>query len=398
MTDIIKKIRFTSLTLLAALPFLFFAVSCEKELEVPSVENSKNLLSLYAIAQPGQKVSARIAWLEGEKKAAPDRYDNDLFTLWMRLVVGQQLNLPAEADLMKYYYENLLVKEAEVTLTPNGGTPVKMEYNPATKNFECDYIPRVADRLRIDVSAPGRNSDVTPYDTHIYSEVEIPSWTPEAKILDIGFLIRPLETVPGYPITQEVGSDSVAVFKIAINDNDGFRKFYRLKMTQSTFHRIPLNEKEDPFGWNGELLYAWNSVFTSSDPLLYEPTLGHPFGIWPAFQTDIFTNEAFRGGSYLLSVEQRMSSYFRPVVNGSSGVIYGRHEIELQPLTRELSEYLAVFYRLRISKKSYFSSPMAIPSNVVGGKGIFGAIGKPKIMRYWRADDRQFDIDLPDEE
>ena len=94
--------------------------------------------------------------------------------------------------------------------------------------------------------------------------------------------------------------------------------------------------------------------------------------------TDVFTDENFFEDKYVIEVTSRIADVRGDCVN------YGRYfEIELQPITRNLMEYISAIYRLRIKEDSYFSQPTSISSNIEGGTGIFGAIGKSKKIRYF---------------
>ncbi|MBP3590571.1 MAG: DUF4249 family protein, partial [Muribaculaceae bacterium] len=117
----------------------------------------------------------------------------------------------------------------------------------------------------------------------------------------------------------------------------------------------------------------------SKDPLFYDPAITKSFGPWPAYTTDVFSDAYFPNGEYIVELNSRI--FPAPSESSNSS---GRYvEIELEPINRELMEYLSVLYRLRVATDSYFSEPVSLPSNIEGGVGVFGAVGKSAKVRYW---------------
>ena len=119
------------------------------------------------------------------------------------------------------------------------------------------------------------------------------------------------------------------------------------------------------------------SVFHTADGLLVDPAIDKSFGPWPAYVTDVFSDKSFYGDEYVVEVSSRMKYPGDNIRNGRY------FDIELQPINRELMEYLSVLYRLRVATDSYFSEPVSLPSNIEGGVGVFGAIGQSAKIRYW---------------
>ncbi len=167
--------------------------------------------------------------------------------------------------------------------------------------------------------------------------------------------------------------------KIKIIDRSSHTHCYRIKVQAIEYNRK--KNLDETIGW-----IAWCDAFFSTDPLLYDSSITGTFGPWQAYTTDVFTNSKFVGGEYDLTVQSRIFSH--------SVSVHRAIKITLQPISASLANYLSSIYRIRSFEQSYFSEPSTLSTNIDGGVGIFGAIGKSVARMYWLPGEE--DTDYPE--
>ncbi|MDE6809177.1 MAG: DUF4249 domain-containing protein [Muribaculaceae bacterium] len=356
--------------------------ACEVEMAAPTPDSNDNLISLTALAVGGEKLSVRLSRNQDPNKASFDKFD-DQYIMWRYLKFNFIKYDESDPSHQETYYDGNLITDADVTATVNGQT-YRLTYNSETLNFESDnYIAKTGDRISLTATGQIKQNDNTYREFKSYAAVTIPDTNFNVELLGTEKIYR--EKSMNEDGFREIGIDSAVVFKLRLNSSPGMN-FYRLKITSISYifnydkylQDIQGNEyKYNPFYDGFSLIYPIDA-FYSNDPLLYDANLGKNFGPWPAYMTDVFTDENFFEDKYVIEVTSRIADVRGDCVN------YGRYfEIELQPITRNLMEYISAIYRLRIKEDSYFSQPISISSNIEGGTGIFGAIGKSKKIRYF---------------
>lgn len=370
-----KKIIYSLLTL----PLVLLS-ACEVEMAAPRADSDDSSITLTALAVAGEKLSARVSRTQDPNKAVFDKYD-DPYLMW-RVLKFDQRNQQADIKQQEKYYDGNLITDAKVTALINNQT-FSLVYNDSTLNYECvDYIIQPGDNIHLTAVSSIEQIDGTYREFTTYSEVTIPDKDFDIEILSTEKIYSKCTSNDGF---NERNVDSVMIFKLKLKSSSGLN-FYRLKVTSVEYiadydkylHDIQGNRYEYDETKVGLSFISPIDAFTCNDPLLYDSKIEKNFGPWQAYQTDVFTDKSFFDNEYVLDVSSRIAT------SRSDGMNYGRYfEIELQPITRELMEYLSTVYHIRVKEDSYFSQPITIPSNIKGGVGVFGAIGKSKKIRYF---------------
>lgn len=367
--------------------FAFFVLlnSCEVEIDMPKV-NEENLVTVTALAVSGENLSVRVSMAENLDHAVSDEYD-DKYMMWrvLNFPINTSYNYSISEQIEKYY-GNCLIKEADVTATINGHE-YGLTYNNRTLNFESvDYKVQPGDLISISVKNNPLSNDGFSRNFNAHSSVIVPEHTGNIEIISAMKIHKEIGVNEIYGF-KEAGIDSAMVFKLRIKAPSTAKNRYRLKVTSAYYLKYNPDEGGDfgdfDQGYVFEISPGLNlhvypiDEYNSTDPLLYDPAIEKRFGPWPAFMTDVFSSEYFYENEYVIEVTSRLTP--RGNCNNT-----GRYfEIELQPITRDLMEYLSSMYRRRVMTDSYFSQPSTLPSNIDGGTGIFGAIGKSAKIRYW---------------
>lgn len=354
-----------------ALAMLAFLSGCEVEIDAPGLEND-NYMTLTALAVAGEKVSARISWTEDINKATSAPYA-DSYVMWRMLKFKDARRFPEDTVMFEQYYGRRVADNADVTIKA-GGNEYKMRYNPETLDYECDYKAEPGDRITISAKAsrmmhyPSGLGYLVPLEAG--STVRVPEHAAEVEIVSAEKVFRALEKYDELGATEQ-GLDSAMVFRLRFRSPSSGTNCFRLKVTSISYRFADIKYPQFPDH------VSYISVFHTADPLLLDAAINKSFGPWPANITDVFSDKGFYGGEYVVEVSSRLK-YPGDKINS------GRYfEIEVQPISRELFEYLSVLYRLRVATDSYFTEPVTLPSNIEGGVGVFGAIGKSAKIRYW---------------
>ena len=359
--------------------------SCEVEI-IPPKMDEKNSITVTALAVEGEPLNVRLSWTEKIDTALSAPY-GDSYTMWrvLNMLDTTHKTIPGLDSIFYYvedsiifenYYKKSVVTDAEVIANVNGQN-IEMTYNPSSLNYEYnDYKVKAGDRIKINATANKYYNDQDSFATiEASSLIEVPTNIPDIEIIKTNKIYKELEKYQ--PLgNEERAVDSVVVFTLKLKSMNPGINCFRLKVTSIG---VTIHTEDDRF----KTSIAPISSYNSNDALLYDSSLDKGFGPWPANQTDVFTDESFHNGEYIIDVSSRVSTAYY-MLNYYEDIDLRRYfEIEIQPITPMLMNYLSVLYRLRIATPSYFSEPTSLPSNIEGGVGIFGAIGKSKKIRYF---------------
>lgn len=354
---------------------LAVASACETSLPVPDHQVSGDeSVVISSLACAGDCLKVRLARTEAIGEAHHEVYE-DKELLWRALMFPDTtyLSYPQDSLLMKKYKEQLVLGQSSVTLTTPTGEELPLKYNNATLDYECGYIPLPGERLTITAECQSGTAPAQVQRPHICTAtVNVPDWKPEFEIVSAEKVYKKTLTRDDLNLAEPV-PDSVIDFKIRIIDPSPQLHAYRIKVQGCAYSYQRVTD-----GKVDRAYINWIDAFFSNDPLLYDAGITDNFGPWQAYTTDVFTNQAFQGGEYYMSVQSRIHGH-------SSGTTNGRYravKITLQPIAPSLANYLSSLYRLRSMTPTYFTEPTSLSSNVVGGVGIFGAIGESTSIFY----------------
>lgn len=108
-----------------------------------------------------------------------------------------------------------------------------------------------------------------------------------------------------------------------------------------------------------------NDIFSSADIIFKDEQLTKENRGWPAYFSNVFSDQLFNGREYEFTVESRL----RKGTAGSNYVV-----VELQSITGDLYSYLKSVMLYRITPQDSYTEPIMIYSNIEGGWGIFGGV------------------------
>ncbi len=369
----------------AATLVLTVVSSCEVHLPMPSSEEKDGInVVASSLIIPGQNVALRLAYTEDINDNLSEVYD-DRNMLLRALMFPDTTAYSRDTYLMKKYYDELLLRVGEVEVTNQQGEVYPLVFNPETFNFESDHKAVAGERLQFSATLSSRKGK----SLNVNSSTVVPGWKPEAKILEATRRYRATEEREDLSLI-EMANDSVYELKILINDDSPDLHCYHIRVRGISYNyqgdsggKIPIGGSLDNPIYDEPLipldLVWWTDAFFTNDPLLYDSSITSMFGAWQAYTTDVFTNRQFNNGSYVLTVQARY-----PYTSVYGGDKRRFMEVQLQPITVDLMNYLSSLYRIRVSDNSdYFSEPKSLSSNINGGVGIFGAMGEPLVLRYW---------------
>ncbi|MDE7153375.1 MAG: DUF4249 domain-containing protein [Muribaculaceae bacterium] len=367
---------------IAATLILCMATSCETFLPDPATQAKDDIqVVASSLVTTGDTVSVRLAYTENfTDKITEVYYDRNM--MLRALMFPDTTRHSTDKYLMKKYYDELLLRVGKVELVTGTGERKEMKFNPSTFNFECAHKPTPGERLELSANISSR----TGKSLSLHSSTVVPGWKPEAEIIEATRLYREGEEREDLGL-REMTNDSVYQLKILLKDKSRDTHCYRIKV-----QGVSYQYEGDSSSWNiSSSLWAppiivympddyvtWTEAFFTTDPLLYDANLKKSFGAWHAYTTDLFTNKQFKNGSYLLTVQSRYP-YTSPGEFNKRRYI----QVQLEPISFDLMNYLSTLYRVRIAETGYFSEPQSLASNINGGVGIFGSIGEPLVLRYW---------------
>lgn len=309
------------------------ATSCEKDLPYTSEDWFKQNVTVDAVATCDTTFTATII------QANP----------YSRLMLysestGRTYDEKQEADI---------IKTAEAKLTVNGTDSYPMTYDESAQRYVSSYVPEEGDDIHIDVS------------TSMFGNATATATVPR----------KPEIEVSTNSISQTDGNDSILVdMSLTITDPSG-ENYYRLivrAVTNPILWSDPSQSASSSAIPSGPQYKRFASdVFYSDDDIFLDTSLTKGFGGWPAFMTNVFSDNGFDGRTYTVSIRKKCP-------NGSirDNEIY----VELQSLSKELYHYLKSVQWYRIQDSSdFYANDLYIYSNVVGGWGILGGLSASRV-------------------
>lgn len=263
-----------------------------------------------------------------------------------------------------FYFHTAVLPEAEVKATVNGTREVVLKYDPSSYRYLSDYRPSTGDRIAFRADAEGLRS--------VSAETVIPE-PGKIEILDYEKYLNkytvPLEGIDEVYYVER--TDTIIRITLRITDPEKEKNYYRLKVKSvSTDHSNPISH----LGLPGHNYYQTSDTFTSSDVIFRDSRLEKPYGSWPAYFSNVFSDQLFNGKEYTFTVENKL-----PHGDGREPTYV---IIELQSLTRDLYDYLTSVMQYRITEVDDYSEAMRIHSNVENGFGIVGGLGTEKHIIY----------------
>lgn len=247
----------------------------------------------------------------------------------------------------EFYKDSAVVKDAAVQLTVNESEKYVMEYDPVSYSYKSTYTPVEGDHLKLSVEH--KDYPVA------YSDVEVPE-KEKVEVVSCEKIYSKKSAVHFSGIFSDYrGKDSVARITLRILDPVEQKNFYRLKVRG---YAQSINSY-------GRIKYMHNDVYTSADIIFKDDALTKGYRGWPAYFSNIFTDQLFNGKNYEFTVESRLR-------NGEPGSNYV--VVELQSITKELYYYLKSTMLYRITEQDTYTEPIIIHSNIEDGWGILGGV------------------------
>lgn len=373
MTAMIKL-----LNKLLILGLLGAATACQVDLD-PAVKASDGLAdcTVTALATAGDSLKVRLMYTAYIYK---EQYSIAITDRAKLLRILMFPNESAYGYMYKNYMEKyrpyLIDENAQVTAVTGSGEQISLEFNPVTLDFESGYKPSPGERISLTATIPARKGTTT---LKASATATIPDWQPQFEIVDVKRVYKERQNDESNIYTEsEMFADSVAEVTLRIHDNSTSLNCYRLK-TKGVSYNYPYDVIYEPWqsqhSFHVDASAYWSGVFFSSDPLLYDSQITSMFSPWQAYTTDVFTNRQFNKVA-----DVKVQVRYPMALNKHQRFV----EIELQPISPQLMNYLSVLYRIRLNTEhSYFSEFISLPSNIEGGVGIFGGIGKSTKLRIW---------------
>ena len=245
-------------------------------------------------------------------------------------------------------HPNVVIPDATVRLYVNGRYEETLPFVPgdtlfnAAGNYQAAFVPQVADRLRLEVSAPG-------YKT-VHAETEVPQ---ASMLLD------------AKAVQEVIAADSTMKrisYAICFQDAAEEENYYLFRLEEgylsedSTYrwHVLHLDYAEEPlFGQNSSAL----------DQILFPQYL-------PGYDGRVFSDEAINGQSYTIRLQ---NTYYYSGTPRTK-----RLRVRLYAISADYYKYLKT---LQDQSDNSFANhlidaglaePIRVYSNIDGGLGIFG--------------------------
>jgi hypothetical protein len=246
------------------------------------------------------------------------------------------------------------VENADVLVYLNGKFKEKMTHVSGGL-YISDFIPEAGDNIVLKTSAAGVQSASS--QTIISSKPTVISVDTTIESLSYYPIVSyPVGNVDNAPDTTGVNLTYQIKMKIKIHDNAKEQNFYRLLAT------LPANSKENK--------YSYSYVDITLDGLLSgnqnDPaSLINISGSENIFK--IFSDELFNGKEFSVALTISGTNYIKLNDNQTPYL-----NINLQNLSSDYYKYLFTLGQ-SLSSDGFFSEPVQIYNNVVGGIGIFGS-------------------------
>ena len=262
-----------------------------------------------------------------------------------------------------------VVKDAEVTVSVNGATPVNGVPLAYTEDIYGGYTVDYFDGYEVAVDlAPGDKIDVrAKWQTLTASaSIEVPAASGVISAVDTGMIFIPAGGEDGHDYRSRQ-------YNIAVQDRAGEKNYYLLVM-EDTFYRI------SPEGKKLSAITVKGSFDSSSDPLLHpmETSLLEEL-IGDDNRYNIFTDESFDGTFCTLKVMDNVFGYYDetwvefwdPFQEGDSYSL--DRAIKVYTLPFEEYIYLKSIMAAN-SDLEFMTEPVIYAENVTGGLGFVTAI------------------------
>lgn len=245
-------------------------------------------------------------------------------------------------------HPNVVIPDATVRLYVNDRYEETLPFVPgdtlfnAAGNYQAAFVPQVADRLRLEVSAPGYEA--------VHAETEVP---PSSLLLDA----KAVQEVIAADSTMKRVSYAIRFQDIAEEEN-----YYLFRLEEgylsedSTYrwHVLYLDYAEDPlFGQNSSAL----------DQILFPQYL-------PGYDGRVFSDEVINGQTYTIRLQ---NTYYLSGMPRTK-----RLRVRLYAISSDYYKYLKILQDQ--SDRSFanhlidagLAEPIRVYSNIDGGLGIFG--------------------------
>lgn len=259
-----------------------------------------------------------------------------------------------------YLYSNLddsyksILTDAQVELQVNDTDYFLMNYDSVTHVYISSYKPLPSDRITVSIKeAQSKSATATTL---------IPR-QPEIEIVSAEKIYHHPTFVPDGEVDR-TGTDTLIILSLRITDPVEEKNYYRLKLRSCGIVQGDFTEG------------VYSDIYSSTDQLFYNPNLKKDWGGWPAYFSNIFSDEQMNGKEYTFTVESRMRGASDP-----------HWELELQALSENLYNYLEAVMRYRITDFDDYTESIYLPTNVDNGFGILGAVHSDRKILRWLGDD-----------
>lgn len=266
--------------LLVALAIAILSITgCEKVINIGSTVGTK--LTVSALATPDTALIVSVSRSFGIDSVP--RLKDSYTTYW---------DYVKRIQIDSTFYTDATISSAQVVATVNGSSTYTLRYDPAHSNYVSTYVPHAGDHICLAVSAPGY--------APVSASTTVPARQSFSVIAKQRFfqkkeMVFDKDTYPA-PLSDVV-TDTAMRITMRINDAPGIHNFYRLRVRSMANSGIFSNSSYINFV---------SDIFWSSDVLLTDNQLTHPFGGWRARLTNLFDDHLFSGSSYDLTVETQM--------------------------------------------------------------------------------------------
>ncbi len=346
--------------ILIGLVMILSLSACEKEVPI-TVEQREDLITVNAVVNTDTVVYAYIT----ESK------DVDFFSIIE--LRSDYYDYAGRIGFFRDYIQSnselkeTVLKEAKAELIVNEKDLYVMEFDADHLSYRSEYVPKQGDEIKICVksqSLPLSDGKVIKLDD-VEAVTKLPSTTPRIEVISTEVEYKERDYIKvedslkadSVLITDLHGADTVMNIKMRIVDPGNEKNYYRLLVRSMGKKQIA------PQAANSTYFCADN--FKCSNVLFYDSDLEEPYGLIPAYFSNVFDDELINGQEYEITVETRMrsKSEIPPYVI-----------VELQHLSPDLYYYLKDIEVFRISDFDLYDNPIQIWSNVSGGWGVFGAM------------------------
>ena len=249
--------------------------------------------------------------------------------------------------------DDYCVDDAAITLAVNESESYLMRYDADKKAYVSDYVPCNGDKMSVKVEASGQIATAT---------ARIPA-KPDYEIVDYykyysDYIEDDKQSEDWQSFLGRV-NDTLMHVTLKIKDPGETKNYYRLMVRSVGYEGRPY------------YYYYYHDIFTSDNIIFYDERLSK-WWRWPAYFTNVFSDELFNGEEYVVDVETRMLREDNPHVI-----------IKLESLSEDLYEYLRSMMAYRVTDLDDYAESTYIYSNVKNGWGILGAANATKNILYW---------------